>query len=160
MKKAVACIACMIVLFCVGYLLGRQHQGKDAGCNVTMKVDTVTVIDTVVRETPIIREISVIRHDTVRIETIRHDTVQVAMPVERKVYSEDSLFYAVVTGWKPSLDSLIVYPKTILVNREKITFREQRKWLIGISAGPSALMTPDGKFHGGLGVTAGLTYRF
>ncbi|MDD7454943.1 MAG: hypothetical protein PUK70_01635 [Bacteroidales bacterium] len=160
MKKAVACIACMIALFCVGYLLGRQHKGNDAEGNVTMKVDTVIVIDTVVRETPVIREISVIRHDTVRIETIRHDTVQVAMPVERKVYSEDSLYFAVVSGWKPSLDSLIVYPKTIFVNREKITFHEQRKWLIGISAGPSVLVTTDGKLHGGLGVTAGLTYRF
>lgn len=160
MKKAVACKACMIALFCVGFLLGKQHRRNEAADNVLLKVDTVTVIDTVVRETPVIRESSVIRHDTVRIETIRHDTVQVAMPVERIVYSEDSLYYAVVSGWKPSLDSIILYPQRTYIYKERTIRSNSPKWLIGISAGPSVLVTTDGKLHGGLGVTAGLTYRF
>lgn len=160
MKKVVACLVCMIALIFVGYHLGRRTYGNEDTDKVITRTDTLLVIDTIVRELPVVREISIIRHDTVRIVTILHDTVQVSMPVERKVYAEDSLYYAVVSGWKPSLDSIILYPQRTYIYKERTIRSNSPKWLIGISAGPSVLVTTDGKLHGGLGVTAGLTYRF
>ena len=101
-------------------------------------------------------------YDTIRtyFTTVRHDTVLVDVPIERKVYQEDSLYRAVLSGWHPSLDSLIVWPTTTT-----ITIREKEKipapkWSLGVTAGPSALVTPAGKTHAGIGVTAGVSYRF
>ena len=101
-------------------------------------------------------------HDTVRtwFTTVEHDSVLVEVPIETKVYAEDSLYRAVVSGWHPSLDSLTIYPTTTTITiheKEKIA---PPRWSFGAAVGPSILATPSGSIHAGLGATIGLTYRF
>ena len=97
------------------------------------------------------------------------DSVRVEMPIERKIYQEDSLYRAVVSGPRigkagPSLDSLMIFAKTTTITVTN-TVPEyipapRRGWGFGITGGPSALATPQGRVHAGLGVSVGLTYNF
>lgn len=70
--------------------------------------------------------------DTLRI----HDTTFVQIPREEKVYS-DSLYYAVVSGYRPSLDTISVYSKERVITNYVETVTHSR-WGIGIQAGYGA----------------------
>lgn len=164
MKELVKSFLGITLVVAVSFLVGCRYGRKTARMPVKLSVvnDTVQVTktDTIVREKPVF--VASYIHDTVRtyFTTIEKDTVLVDVPIERKVYEEDSLYHAVVSGWRPSLDTLIVWPKTTT-----ITIREQVKTpaprlSFGITAGPSALVTPNGKVYGGIGASLGLTYNF
>lgn len=159
----------ILLVVAVSFLIGTRYGHRKAGIDPESKVirDTVTctIHDTITREKPVFRYSYI--HDTVRayFTTIKHDTVTVDVPIERKVYQEDSLYRAVVSGprcgnYEPSLDSLVVWPTiTTITIREKVK-TPPPKLSLGITAGPSALVTPGGKVHGGIGATVGLQYRF
>lgn len=164
MKELVKSFLGITLVVAVSFLIGCRYGRKTARMPVKLSVvnDTIQVTkhDTIVREKPVF--VASYIHDTVRtyFTTIEKDTVLVDVPIERKVYAEDSLYHAVVSGWRPSLDTLIVWPKTTT-----ITIREQVKTpaprlSFGITAGPSALVTPNGKVYGGIGASLGLTYNF
>lgn len=146
--------------FAVGLILGHRVCRKPPESQVITKVDTCVVFDTIVREKPVFRYSYI--HDTIRtyFTTIEHDTVLVDVPIERKVYAEDSLYYASVSGWHPSLDTLVVYPKETTITITNTIKTPAPKFSFGVTAGPSVLFLPSGEVKGGLGVTAGLQYRF
>lgn len=78
-----------------------------------MTVDTLVVRDTVTRERPVY---VALRHtDTLLVpvtDTVRiRDTVFMALPMEQKVYG-DSTWRAVVSGYRPALDTISFYPVT------------------------------------------------
>jgi len=150
----------LLIFAGIGFALGRRSAPKAPGTTIVRDTVTCTVYDTIVRERPVYR-VSYIT-DTIRtyFTTIQHDTVQVEVPIERRIYREDSLYYASVSGWRPSLDTLILYPKTTVMTiheREKVP---PPRWSFGATVGPSVLATPSGKVHAGLGVAAGISYRF
>ncbi len=144
----------------IGFVLGYKVGRKPPQTIEKVRVDTTVVFDTIVRERPVYVTSYVERWDTLEVETILHDTVRVELPIERKVYEEDSLYRAVVSGFRPSLDTLIVWPKTTTITIEKTNTIQPSKWGFGAAAGPSVLVTPGGKVYGGIGASVGLTYRF
>lgn len=81
--------------------------------------------------------------------------VEVPVPIEVKTYS-DSTYQAQVSGFRPSLDWIEVYQLTQTVT--KYIDRPAPRWSFGVTAGPSILW--DGNFHAGVGVTAGVQFRF
>lgn len=164
MRDFIKTLLGLLLIAGVGFALGLGYARRTARNSPEPHVirDTVsyTIHDTITREKPVY--VASYIYDTVRtyFTTIRRDTVLVDVPIERRVYHEDSLYHAVVSGWRPSLDSLIVWPTTTT-----ITIREQVKTpaprlSFGITAGPSALVTPNGKVYGGIGASIGLTYNF
>lgn len=127
---------------------------------IVEKVDTI--VQVVTEERVVYRD--VVRTDTVWLTRVRtdtlkiHDTVRVLIPIERKVY-EDSLYRAVVSGYKPSLDSMIVYPRTRVVEVTKV--EKPRKVSIGATVGPQVgvYRTMHGWQAGlGVGVTIGVSF--
>ena len=144
----------------VGLILGHKVFRKPPESQVIVRTDTCIVVDTLCVSTPVFRYSYI--HDTVRtyFTTLQHDTVQVNVPIERRVYAEDSVYRAVVSGWRPRLDSLTIYPTTTTVTITNTILPKSAKWLFGITAGPSVLATPSGSVHAGLGASVGLTYRF
>lgn len=149
-----------VVCLLAGFLLGRNHQLNKQRPRVIVQTDTIVKLDTITRERPVFRYSYI--HDTVRtyFTTVRRDTVLVDVPIETRVYAEDSLYRAVVSGWRPSLDSMTVYPKTVTITIKEREITPAPRWSVGVTAGPSVLATPSGKVHGGLGITAGLHYSF
>lgn len=127
------------VAFGIGLGYGRRTARMPVRLSVINDTVQVTKTDTIWREKPVFVASSVIRHDTVRLATLERDTVFVDVPIERRVYQEDSLYRAVVSGWHPSLDTLMVYPKTTTITiREKVPVHDRRRWGIGIQAGAGA----------------------
>lgn len=61
------------------------------------------------------------------------DTV---LPVEQKVY-KDNDYTAYVSGYRPQLDSISVYPKTITVTNDiyHTVKTKSKRWGVGITAG-------------------------
>ncbi len=52
---------------------------------------------------------------TVRIDTIAIiDTISVTVPIEQKTYQSDD-YYAIIEGYKASILSMSVYPKTYII---------------------------------------------
>ena len=151
----------LLILFAgLGFLFGRKTATIEAETKIIRDTITCTKIDTFHVPTPVYRYSYI--HDTVQayFTTIEHDTVQVDVPIERKIYAEDSLYRAVVSGWHPSLDSLTIYPKETIIIINNTIKTPAPRWGFGATIGPSVLATPSGAVHAGLGVTAGITYRF
>lgn len=84
------------------------------------------------------------------------DSVDVEIPITQKVFEQDSLYKAYISGFRVNLDSLYVYPKT-----EKIHICSPTKlprFSIGLQAGYG--MTPKGfQPYIGAGITVNLWSR-
>ena len=133
----------------------------------TLRVDTVVVqhIDTVLvtKVETRVQRVEVVRVDTVWLErvgepdTLHRDSIGVVLPIERRVYA-DSLYRAVVSGYRPRLDSLTLY------QRERIVYvpaapRSSRGWGWGVGAQVGYGITPRGRQpYCGIGVLFGYTF--
>lgn len=117
--------------FFYGYGRGRAKERRD----LKPQVDILYVRDTITLSKPVFSTIRII--DTLRVavrDTIRQtDTLYVQLPMEQKVY-EDSTYRAVVSGYRPSLDSISVYRNTTTIRYETIT-KVKPHWGIGIQSG-------------------------
>ena len=168
-KELIKSFLGILLVVAVSFLIRCRYGRKTARIEPETRIirDTVsrTSYDTVVLERPVYRVSYVTDTVATYFTTIEHDTVLVDVPIERKVYHEDSLYHAVVSGprcgnYEPSLDSLIVWPKTTTITiREKVKTPAPR-FSFGATLGPSVLATPSGQVHAGLGATIGLQYRF
>jgi hypothetical protein len=125
----------MLVALLLGGV-GGYYVGK--GKKPTIQRDTVTFHDTITEYEPkeveriVVRKEKIPVHDT----TCVHDTAFVELPVERVVYA-DSNYRAVVSGIRPSLDEISVYPETKIIT-QTITVTEPGKkgrFSIGAQAG-------------------------
>lgn len=136
----VAVIACALLL-CIGtgfasYYAGKHRAFKDA------PRDTVTTVQ-IIRDTVTVKEPEYITKTVIRRELIPvtdtlqiHDTTYIAMEVEQKVYA-DSNYRAVVSGIRPSLDEISVFPETKIVT-QTVTVYEPKKptrFGLGVQAG-------------------------
>lgn len=110
----------------VGYGYGRRGARLSTPLADTIRIrDSIPylVIETVVQEIPELFPVYI----TLGGDTIR-EPVYIPVPITQKEYSTDN-YRAWVSGYKPSLDSVWVYPEKIII-REK-----PRRWGIGVIAG-------------------------
>ena len=138
----------------VSYRAGLRHA--------PVVTDTVTVITERIDTVELIRPVYIAERvvDSVKIPV--HDTTYIEVPITQRYYHEDSLYDAWVSGFLPQLDSISVYQKTRTVEVTKyvqLPGAPAPRWSFGVTAGPGLIY--DGKgLHGGIGVVAGLQYRF
>lgn len=144
-----------LVCFLVGALI--VHGGRTP----TEKIETIRVDTLVIRDTMRYTEVKpykvkvtdtllVPASDTV---TLR-DTLWLQLPKETKTY-KDSTYEAVVSGYKPELESITVYPTTAIIHTT--TQLPPNRWGWTVTAGPT--IAYDGKPRVGLGLTIGLGCR-
>ena len=136
MKRKVISILILALLalgcYLIGYFRAREHF-RDA---TKMLTDTLIVRDTHVIEKPALVEqtrketLLVQVHDTVRIK----DTLYIPLPKETKTYKGEE-YYAEVSGYKPSLDRIEVYPKTTTISKTETTTLEPSPWRVSIDVG-------------------------
>lgn len=164
----VAVIACALLL-CAGVGFASYYAGKHKAFNdaprdtvttvITVR-DTVTVVKPQYITQRVIDKVLVPVTDTVQI----HDTTFVEMEVEQKVYA-DSNYMAVVSGIRPSLDEISVYPETKIIT-QTITVTEPAKkkrfslgvqggWYVIYDAAHKQVATGPG---GGAGLSFGWTF--
>lgn len=152
--------AIFLLFFGIGFISSRSCRQDAPQPREVVRVDTLTVFDTIVKNKPIYITKEVERVDTVLLTTVERDTVAAVIPIERKVYAEDSLYRAVVTGYLASLDSLVIFPKTTTITTDRTIYVQPRKWSFGVTAGPAVLVAPSGRMHAGAGIAVGVSCRF
>ena len=132
-----AAVVAAAVCFYAGWRYGRHTEPVTV---VETKVDTLVVRDTITAYKPTPVNVYVV--DTLWYEVPIYngrDTVYVEAPLprERKVY-QDSTYRAVVSGFRPSLDTISVFRKTVFVDKVMTVYAEPSRWSVGLQAGYGA----------------------
>ena len=143
--RGLGIIVLTAVAFVLGYWAGRGEAAPSV--EVTREVTRVdTLRDTVTFTRPVAmhsqqvstvyRYLPLVSVDSV---SVPGDTVRVEVPIERRVYA-DSDYYAVVSGFEASLDTISVFPRTVVRTVE--VRPKPRRW--SVSVGVGAGLTPKG----------------
>ena len=113
MKKILPYIIVIVLGMVGGWLCrGCFHADKTP----IVQRDTLVRVDTIIDKNPIlikeevIDTMLVVLRDTIRI----HDTLFVSLHLEKKIYASGE-YYAEVSGYRPNLDYIEVFPKTKIV---------------------------------------------
>ena len=171
MRKAIhiALIAGLgLVFLAIPFMAGWQMGERRAFARFQPHTDTLYVPRDTFIDRPVFVEKWRVKKDTVRLanvgtpaaedSTAAADSALVEVPIEQKVYA-DSNYTAWVSGFRPALDSIRLRQPTIVITQ---TVREPSAkvghfgW--GVTAGPSIVYSD--RLRAGIGVTAGVTYRF
>ena len=146
-KVVPALILLCTILFVVALVHASRAVYGHIGVKVTEHRDTIAMRDTIRVAMPaevvteyvehvkeklvIVRDTEVVERDP-QVVYVRGDSVEI--PIVQKRYA-DTTYTAWVSGYKPSLDSIEVYRKTV-VQRETITLRKKAPRLgIGFTVG-------------------------
>lgn len=133
MKKILPYIIVIVLGMVIGWLCrGCFHTDKTP----IVQKDTIVYRDTIKERYPI--EISkevvdtmlVVLRDTIRLR----DTLFVSLPLEKKIYG-NSEYYAEVSGYRPSLDYIEVFPKTRVVTERIVEKRKMNSLSAGVELG-------------------------
>lgn len=133
-----------IVSVILGFLLGKYVYQPDIDqiketvkyvkdIKEIVKTDTITDVETKYKYK------TKLQTDTLIVQDIKHDTVQILLDKEQKQYKTDQ-YEAWISGYKPELDSIKTYNKTItdsiFVTQtiEKQTVKYKKNWF---SIGPN-----------------------
>ena len=107
-------VVLLILAVYAGYNIPRKVTERRINNSITF-VDTVR--DTITITKPKVVYTHIFRTDTVCLATvdtiINTDSIFVSVPIDRMVYTDDSTYTAIVSGYRASLDSISVYNKTI-----------------------------------------------
>ena len=131
-------IAVLLVGLVIGFVFGMLATEKPETAS------TVTVTDTIPYYKPVAKDSLVVRYETVKLpavcdtvrdsliykDTLVHDSVNVILPITQKRY-EDSTYTAYVSGFRPNLDSINIYRKTVY----KTITQKPVRWGIGLVGG-------------------------
>lgn len=157
-KNVIILSTCLLIVGVVaGWFIRKGVAESDAHETVVL-LDTLVVRDTVRERFPVYVErtvtdtLLVAMTDTVRVS----DTVYVRLPREQKRYA-DTNYVAWVSGYRPRLDSIEVYPVTRYIT--ETVYRDTRKrWGIGIQSGYGIGLT-GGKVTGVPYIGIGISYN-
>lgn len=130
MKKLPWILVILLAVVCVVAWF-RPHEPLPAEIRTETKVNTVVKVDTLLISAPMAPLLVFQLTDTIRIgDTVVH---------REQAYYEDSLYRAWVSGYRPRLDSLQIFPKTVYQTvtndiYHTITPRKKR-WGLGMQVG-------------------------
>lgn len=146
MKKLPWILIALLVIACVAAWL-CPHEQPPAEVRIKTKVKTVVKTDTVLISAPMAVFFR-FTSDTIHIG----DTVV----MREQAYYEDSLYRAWVSGYRPRLDSLQVFPKTVYQTVTNDIYYpvaikpKKKRWGLGLQAGYG--------YPGGFYVGGGVSY--
>lgn len=136
-KKILVAALLAALLLLSGYLLGRRADRAPETAEI-VRTDTLRIRDTLFVEKPVHVEVRVVDTMLVAVTDTVHlnDTVYLSLPRETKVYG-DSTYTAQVSGYRPELDWVRVYPQREVVTRT-ISVDSRKRWGFGLQAGYGA----------------------
>lgn len=133
-KSILVAAALLVGVWLIGYIIGRNHIPSTVE---KVQIDTLVRHDTIrIESPPEIRRIKTT--DTLILpitDTLRvRDTIYLVLNRQIKEY-RDSLFYARVSGYDPTLDFIEVYPKTMVISKTETTTQNPSPWRYGVTVG-------------------------
>ena len=121
----------IIIIILVILNLYQYNKNNRIEINTVEVRDTVVIRDTLKFDNPTLIYVKT-EPDTLYIESI--DSV-VTIDKETKLY-KDSLYELQLSGIRPNLDYINVYPKTTYITTEKVSYvKDKRRFTHGIQAG-------------------------
>ena len=146
MKKLPWILVILLTVVCVVAWF-RPHEPLPAEIRTETKVKTVVKVDTLLISAPMAPLLVFRLTDTMRIgDTVVH---------REQAYYEDSLYRVWVSGYRPRLDSLQIFPKTVyqtVTNNIYHTITPKKKrWGLGLQVGYG--------YPGGLYLGVGMSYN-
>ena len=143
-KRLLYCLVAGIVLGNIVFWTDRCSKGEV----IKVERDTVVVFDTICHHYPkpvdsavvryVTKVLPVTKYDTVHhvigVDNMIHDTVAVEIPITSKHYGAPE-YDAWVSGYEPSLDSIKVYQKEVLITERVTISKPPNKWELDAMAG-------------------------
>ena len=130
MKKLPWILVVLLVIACVVAWF-RPHEPLPAEIRIETKVKTVVKVDTLLISAPMAPLLVFQLTDTMRIG----DTVV----YREQAYYEDSLYRAWVSGYRPRLDSLQIFQRTVYQTVTNDIYHtvvpKKKRWGLGLQAG-------------------------
>ena len=133
-KSILVAAALLVGVWLIGYIIGRNHIPTTVE---KVQIDTLVRHDTIRIESPVeIRRIKTTDTLIVPItDTLRvRDTIYLVLNRQIKEY-RDSLFYARVSGYDPTLDFIEVYPRTMVISKTETTTQNPSPWRYEVTVG-------------------------
>lgn len=128
----------LIILFLLGVIFYQYNNPKIKEkqiINTITHTDTFIDVDSLYYPKPYLVEVKVTDTMFIDIDSIKQEGDSLILPRETKVY-EDSTYKATISGFKPILEDITVYPKTIYITTEKVREIEKKQhWYYGIGGG-------------------------
>lgn len=109
--------------------------------------DTIIRVDTVVHAQPVAVDCVIVRTEKIKVPVYKHisdtvlamrtdtirDSITVELPITQKTFAGND-YKAWVSGYRPELDSIAVYPKTTTIYKTK-EISTVKRWGVGPQAG-------------------------
>ena len=155
--KRIAIVINIIILFTLLCGVLRYYELYHNVLNTPILKDTITITDTITVTAPPVKVKEVIKNDTVYLPSpTLDDTIDVILPLEEKVY-EDSTFRAVISGFKPTIKELTIYPTTTTISEKKLIRTKEKGFKLRPSIGIGyGLINKEPDLYVGIS----LTYNF
>lgn len=147
MKNLPWILVCLLLGVLV-WMKCRPHEPLPAEVRTETKIKTVVKVDTLSISPPMAPLLFIQLKDTIRIG----DTVV----FREQAYYEDSLYRAWVSGYRPRLDSLQIFPRTVYQTVTNDIYHtivpKKKRWGLGLQTGYAY---PDG-WYVGVGISYNL----
>ena len=132
----------------LGVMMVRHHAAREKE-RVTVRCDTVVRIDSIYIAKPVVRDSIVTRYVTRYLPAVKaeitteadtsgteasNDSVNVILPIEQRTYTSDQ-YTAWVSGYEARLDSIALYTKEVVVEKEIYLDKKRRRWVCVAGAG-------------------------
>lgn len=119
-----------------GVLLWSDLHRRDTTPTTVVKTvrDTLVIHDTITAYKPVPFNVYVVDTLWVPVTVNKTDTVWAQLPRTAKVY-QDSTYRAVVSGFRPSLDTISVYQRTKVITVTNNVRIPPPRWSWGVQAG-------------------------
>ena len=127
----------IVTVAILSFFIGRNYKTCEQVVNIT-KIDTITVVDTFIKEVPKPHNVYLTGDTTYITKLIKDtDTIYVPIPLMRKEYKTDD-YFAIVQGYEPSLYYIETYNKTKYIDKY-VPYKVNPKWGIGLQLGATYL---------------------
>ena len=185
MRPLLRYLSCFFVLICAAYGIYTFVRPATSSAPPPVHRDTLIIRDTLRISRPVLVRDEVVRYVTVTLPSAPArpdssnsnssnlanigkdsadvppaadhfpDTAKMVMlPITQQVY-RDTTYTAWVSGYHPQLDSIEVYPRTLIVRQTALPAAKPRRWSFGIQAGYG--YTPKGvQPYVGIGININL----
>ena len=125
-----------VLMVVSGVLLWSDLHRRDTTPTTVVKTvrDTIILHDTITAYKPVPFNVYVVDTTWVPVTVSKTDTVWAQLPRTAKVY-QDSTYRAVVSGFRPSLDTISVYQRTKVITVTNNVRIPPPRWSWGVQAG-------------------------
>ena len=125
-----------VLMVVSGVLLWSDLHRRDTTPTTVVKTvrDTIILHDTITAYKPVPFNVYVVDTMWVPVTVNKTDTVWAQLPRTAKVY-QDSTYRAVVSGFRPSLDTISVYQRTKVITVTNNVRIPPPRWSWGVQAG-------------------------